>query len=76
VLKQVGASDMGEHERRMRRRRSLSTLLIFAAASLTALIAPWMGFAMICAALFLYLRPDATLRWRLPGLRRTRHPVK
>ncbi|WP_426270607.1 TMEM175 family protein [Dyella kyungheensis] len=76
VLKQVGAAQMGEQERRMRRRRSLSTLLIFAAASLTALVAPRIGFAMICAALFLYLRPEAPFHWRLRGFRRTRHPVK
>lgn len=64
VLKQVGGAQMGPHMRRMMRRRSLSTLIIFAAASLTALIAPLIGFGMICAALFLYLRPDAPVRWR------------
>lgn len=69
MLEQAGSTQMCQHMRRMVRRRSLSTLIIFAAASLTALIVPLVGFGMICAALFLYLRPDAPARWRLrrPG---------
>ncbi|HEY9130668.1 MAG TPA: TMEM175 family protein [Dyella sp.] len=49
--------------RRMARRRSLTTLLMFIGAMIVALVAPWVGFATICAALFLYLRPE------VPGAR-------
>ena len=74
VLKQASAMEICRHMRRMMRRRSLSTLVIFASASLVALIAPLAGFGMICGALLLYLRPDAPGRWRLGRLRAIGHP--
>lgn len=45
--------------RRMARRRSLVVLASFIIAMLVAFIAPRIGFALICAALILHLRPDA-----------------
>jgi hypothetical protein len=41
------------------RGRSLATLAIFVAAMLVALVAPGIGFALICCALVSYLRPEA-----------------
>lgn len=70
VLRQIGATQVCQHMRRMLRRRSLGTLLIFLAALITALLAPLAGFAMICAALLFYLKPDAPATWRLRRLRR------
>ena len=64
VLKQVGATDMCQRMRRMLRRRSLSTLVIFASAALVSIFAPLVGFGMIFGALLLYLRPDAPGRWQ------------
>jgi len=43
----------------MARRRSLATLLIFVAAMLCALLAPRIGFALICCALLPYLTPES-----------------
>jgi hypothetical protein len=42
----------------MARWRSLVVLAIFATAALTALVAPRLGFGLICAALILHLRPE------------------
>jgi hypothetical protein len=44
------------------RRRSLVVLAIFTTAMLVALVAPRLGFALICAALILHLRPDVRNR--------------
>jgi uncharacterized membrane protein len=55
---QADASEMPEHVRRMARRRSLITVLIFTAAMLCAIVVPWAGFALICCALFSYLVPE------------------
>src|SRR5215472_2389768 len=44
--------------RRLARRRSLIVLAGFTAAMLVAIVAPRIGFALICAALILHLRPD------------------
>jgi uncharacterized membrane protein len=55
---QADASEIPEHVRRIARRRSLITLLIFTAAMLCAIVAPWAGFALICCALFSYLVPE------------------
>jgi uncharacterized membrane protein len=46
--------------RRMARRRSLVVLAGFTAAMLVALVAPRLGFGLICAALILHLRPDVS----------------
>jgi uncharacterized membrane protein len=64
VLKQVRTTQMCLRMRRMLRRRSLSTLVIFATAALVSVAAPFAGFGMIFGALLLYLRPDAPGRWR------------
>ena len=44
--------------RRVARRRSLVVLAGFTSAMLVALIAPRVGFGLICASLILHLRPD------------------
>jgi uncharacterized membrane protein len=44
--------------RRTGRRRSLVVLASFTTAMLVALVAPRLGFGLICAALTLHLRPD------------------
>jgi TMEM175 potassium channel family protein len=44
--------------RRMARRRSLLVLAGFTTAMLAALIAPRVGFGLICASLILHLRPE------------------
>ncbi|HEY4340012.1 MAG TPA: TMEM175 family protein [Steroidobacteraceae bacterium] len=58
VLAQATASQLGQRTRRMARRRSLATLLIFVTASLVSLEVPLLGLALICSALVLYLRPE------------------
>jgi len=51
-------SELPECVRRMVRRRSLNTALIFLAAMSCAIIAQWLGFALICCALLSYLAPE------------------
>ena len=63
ALRQAGRRDIPERTRRLARRRSVATLLIFAAAIAVSSIAPRAGFALICCALIPYLRPE------LPGTR-------
>ena len=58
ILSQADAQHVTAGMRRMARRRSLSVLAAFAAAMLVPLIAPRLGFGLICAALILHLRPD------------------
>jgi uncharacterized membrane protein len=65
VLKQVSATQMCARMRLMLRRRSLSTLAIFASAALMSLVSPIAGFGMIFGALLFYLRPDGPGRWKL-----------
>jgi uncharacterized membrane protein len=43
---------------RLMRVRSLATLLLFLAAMMLAFWLPYVGFAIICCCLLLYLRPD------------------
>lgn len=43
---------------RVARRRSLATLGVFAGAGLVSLFAPRLGFALVCCALLLYLKPE------------------
>ncbi len=50
------------HARRIARRRSLAVLGIFLTAMLVALVAPRIGFVLICSALILHLRPEARHR--------------
>lgn len=58
ALDQADITQISQRARRMARRRSLTTLLIFVAAMLCALIAPRIGFALICCALLPYLTPE------------------
>ena len=51
---------VSEERRRLARRRSLVVLAMFTAAVLVALVAPRLGFGMICLALLLHLRPEGT----------------
>ncbi len=63
VLAQADPTQMPERARRLARRRSLATLTIFAAADAGApSFAPLVGFALICCALLLYLRPEIRSR--------------
>jgi DNA-binding transcriptional regulator YhcF (GntR family) len=62
VLVRTETPHISERTKRMARRRSLVVLAMFATAMVTALVAPRLGFAMICAALLLHLRPDITAR--------------
>jgi len=62
ALTQADATVMTAHARRLARRRSLAGLGIFALASVAAAFEPFAGFALICAALLLYLRPDLFMR--------------
>ena len=59
VLAHADATRVSERTSRMARRRSLVVLAIFATAMLVALIAPRVGFCLICGALILHLRPEA-----------------
>ena len=62
VLARADPALLPEHARRMARRRSLVVLAIFTIAMLVALIAPRLGFGLICTALVLHLRPDVPVR--------------
>jgi uncharacterized membrane protein len=59
ALNQADTTQIPQSARRIVRGRSLATLAIFVAAMLVALVAPRMGFALICCALLSYLRPEA-----------------
>ena len=58
VLARAETRHVSEGARRVARRRSLVVLAIFTTAMLVAFVAPRLGFALICAALILHLRPD------------------
>lgn len=62
VLVRTETPHISERTKRMARRRSLVVLAMFAAAMVTALVVPRVGFVTICAALLLHLRPDITSR--------------
>lgn len=64
ILAHAEVDDMPEQARRLARRRTLLGLLIFAAAGLAAPALPLLGFALICCALLLYLRPEIFHRER------------
>jgi uncharacterized membrane protein len=59
ILAQADATQVPARTRRMARRRSLVVLAGFTTAMLVALVAPRIGFGLICAALILHLRPEA-----------------
>jgi len=62
VLAGAETTRVSEHARRVARRRSLVVLAIFTTAMLVAFVAPRLGFALICTALILHVRPDLTNR--------------
>jgi uncharacterized membrane protein len=53
-----GATDIDDRGRRLARIRALLALVLFGSAVLGALIQPWIGFSLVCAALVLHLQPD------------------
>ncbi|HEY2608381.1 TMEM175 family protein [Paraburkholderia sp. RL18-103-BIB-C] len=60
VLSGADASLVPMHMRRAARSRSLVVLAGFISAMLVAIVAPRVGFGVICAALMLHLRPDVS----------------
>ena len=58
VLAHAYATQMSERKRHMARRRSLVVLAIFTTAMLIAVVAPRLGFGLICGGLILHLRPE------------------
>lgn len=60
VLARADATRLSAHTRRMARRRSLIVLASFTTAMVVAFVAPRLGFGLICGALILHLRPEAT----------------
>lgn len=59
VLARADTTQVSEGTRRTARRRSLGVLASFTTAMLVALVAPRLGFGLICGALIFHLRPDA-----------------
>jgi len=59
VLARADPMQVSARMRRMARRRSLVVLAIFTTTMLVALVAPRLGFGLICGALILHLRPEA-----------------
>ena len=59
VLTRADATRLPESTRRIARRRSLVVLASFTTAMLVALVAPRLGFGLICLALILHLQPGA-----------------
>jgi len=60
VLRHADPAEVSARMRRMARSRSLVVLASFTIATLVAIVAPRLGFALICAALILHLRPEAS----------------
>src|SRR5215469_7959780 len=60
VLVAADPAHVAARMRRIARRRSLVVLAGFTAATIVAWVAPWVGFALICLALVLHVRPDLT----------------
>jgi len=60
VLWHADPAEVSARMRRMARSRSLVVLASFTIAMLVAIVAPRLGFALICAALILHLRPEAS----------------
>ena len=66
VMAQADCSAVPEPAKRLARRRSLTTLAIFSAASVTAVFVPLLGMVLIVAALSFFLRPE------VPGMKLAR----
>ena len=60
VLGHADPTLVNDRTQRTARRRSLVVLAIFTTAMLVALVAPRLGFGLICGALILHLRPDVS----------------
>lgn len=60
VLARAKATQVSARMRHVARRRSLIVLAGFTTAMLVALVAPRVGFGLICGALILHLRPEAS----------------
>ena len=58
ALAQAKAGEIAATTYRIARARSAATLGMFATATLAALRFPAFGFALVCCALFVYLRPE------------------
>jgi uncharacterized membrane protein len=58
VLARADDTQVSVRTRRLARRRSLAVLAIFTTAVLVAFVAPPLGFALICGALILHVRPE------------------
>jgi uncharacterized membrane protein len=58
AVSQASDHDMPAKTQRMTKLRSEVTLAAFAVAGVVALTSPAIGFALVCAALFTYLRPE------------------
>lgn len=65
VLTRTDSTQVTGRTRRMARRRSMIVLASFTAAMLVSFVAPRVGFALICGALMLHLRPEAAPGKRL-----------
>lgn len=64
VIDQADPGEFPAHAQRMARRRSVTTVAIFALAAVLANFLPWLAFGLICGALLFYLRPEAPgSRW-------------
>ncbi|MVT66396.1 DUF1211 domain-containing protein [Bradyrhizobium pachyrhizi] len=59
VLAQADQSLISERARTWTQRRTLLAVLVFAAGAAIAPFMPLLGFATVCCALLLYLRPEA-----------------
>jgi uncharacterized membrane protein len=59
VLAQANLEVMPDRVRRRARRRTLLAVAVFAAGALVAPFMPLVGFGIVCAALLLYLSPEA-----------------
>jgi len=62
VLTRANITQVTAQMRRTARRRSLTVLAGFAIAILVAFVEPRIAFAMVCVALILHVRPDASGR--------------
>jgi uncharacterized membrane protein len=60
ILVRADATKVSARTRRIARRRSLVVLASFTTAMLVAFVAPRVAFILICGALILHLRPEAS----------------
>jgi uncharacterized membrane protein len=58
VFVQCDDTQLSPRSQRLARKRSLGTLLMFAAAAVVALFVPLLGLVLIFSALAMYMRPE------------------